>query len=495
MLASSLPQPLRLATLSLLATLALAAAWLGSPAERAEAAKPLPGMETGVSYVYGNDPIDFQHVVEAGGKWALSPLRWGEIAPAKLPASWNAENPADPNYDWHFFDVWVSHAVQAGLTPVFQVRGAPRWAQDCPTPFPVDAPCKPDPKELAAFARAAALRYSGNFPGLPKVSYWQALNEPNLSLFFNPQYEGDKAVSPDLYRVLLNSFYAALKSIDPSNKVIAGGLGPIAVPGYTIGPMNFTRRLLCMTGRQNPRPLPGDCEGGVHFDIFDIHPYTTGGPTHEGGPDDVQLGDIPKLTALLAAADRAGRIKNDSKQKTPLWATELSWDSNPPDPGGLQMKILSQWTAEALYRSWKAGVHKLFWYSLVDFDPNPPVPADILQSGLYFFAPNPADQQPKEVMYAFRFPFVAFPRENGLLVWGRTPTSRGGRVVIQVRQGGKWRGIGRLRANGRGMFSTVLDSGYGGNKKGAVRALFRGEGSLAFPMNPVGDFPQPPFGS
>lgn len=476
----------------LLAGLAVLAILAGYCADRADAAmRPLT---TGVSYVYGNEPLEFEHVKSTGAQLALTPLKWWDVAPRNLPAHWNPEDPADPNYNWNEADLWVIHAVQAGLTPVLQVRGAPDWAQQCPPPYLHDAPCKPDPAALAAFSRAAAQRYGGHFGGLPRVQYWQGLNEPNLSLFFNPQFEGGKPASPDLYRKLINSFYAAIKSVDPTNLVLAAGLGPIGVPRYTIGPMRFTRLLLCMTGRQNPHPTRGSCEGGVHFDIFDVHPYTTGGPTHQGGADDVELGDIAKLRGLLAAADRAGRIKGAFKH-TPLWITELSWDSKPPDPGGLEMKIECQWAAEALYRSWLAGVDNFFWFSLVDFEPEPNVPfGESLESGLYFWAPTLAEQQPKEVLYAFRLPFVAFHRQNGLFFWGRTPTSKGGRVAIQVQRGGHWRRVTVLRADSHGMFSAVLKSQYGRNKKGAVRARYLGENSIPFPMRPVGDFLQPPFG-
>ncbi len=154
-------------------------------------------------------------------------------------------------------------------------------------------PCDPDPAALAAFATAAARRYSGQFGGLPHVRYWQGLDEPNLSLFFNPQFKSGKPVSPGLYRKLINAFYFAIKSVDRSNLVLAAGLGPIQVRHLTIGPMRFTRLLLCMTGRAIRIRTRGRCGGGVHFDIFDIHPYTTGGPTHKGRADDVELGDCP----------------------------------------------------------------------------------------------------------------------------------------------------------------------------------------------------------
>src|SRR3954447_21484274 len=250
---------------------------LGPAAPNAEAARRL---ETGISNVYSNKAAAFADVRRTGSTVALSPLRWNPIAPAVQPAIWNPEAPADPHYDWEFFDVWVRRAVAAGVTPVFQVRGAPRWAERCvPTG---EAICDPDPAALAAFARAAVRRYSGAFGNLPRVRYWQALNEPNLSLFFEPQYEGEKPVSPYLYRVLLNAFTQAVKSVSPSNIVIAAGLGPIAVKGYTIGPTTFLKRMLCMGGtNRRPRALPGGCVV-ADADIFDIHPYTTGGPTHKG---------------------------------------------------------------------------------------------------------------------------------------------------------------------------------------------------------------------
>jgi hypothetical protein len=442
----------------------------------------LPPLETGVSYVYDPAPLEFEHVKAAGAKLVQTPVRWSDVAPAKLPASWNPEDPGDPHYNWKATDEWVRGATAAGLTTLLQVRGAPLWAQRCEGT--TEAPCDIDPAALKAFAKAAVSRYSGKYAGLPRVRYWQALNEPNLSLFFGPQYVNGRTVSPDVYRRLLNSFYAGAKAGDPRALVLAAGLGPFTVPGYTIGPMAFTRKLLCMQGREH-----------VHFDIYDIHPYTAGAPTHQGyQPDDVQLGDVPELQALLAAADRDGRIKG-SFRRTPLWVTEFSWDSDPPDPGGLPMKILTQWTSEAVYRTWRAGVRRFFWFSLADPAKKADEPWEwTTQSGLYFYAGNVADQQPKEVLTAFRFPFVAFARRDGLHFWGRDGASHGGRVKIEALQGGKWRVVASTRADKNGLFEGAVPTRYGRNKKGAVRARYLGELSLPFPMRRVGDFSHQPFG-
>jgi hypothetical protein len=451
---------------------------------------------TGISGIGEYEPTIFEHTRSTGAQLVRLGLYWDAVAPSQQPAGWNPENPADPNYNWTYMDRGVTEAVRAGLNPVLLVDGAPAWAQRC-TPPAIQAGgglCDPDPAALAAFAKAAATRYSGHFGGLPRVQYWQGLNEPNLSLFFFPQYDGNRAVSPTLYRALINSFYAGIKSVDPSDLVIAAGLGPIAVPKYTVGPMRFARELLCMQGHTHPRPLPGGCDGGVHFDIFDIHPYTSGGPTHEGGVNDVELGDLGKVAPLLRAADRAGHIVGQFKH-TPIWCTEFSWDSNPPDPGGLPMKILSRWAAEALYRSWRAGISRFFWYSLRDDPPHPNQPfSQTLQSGLYFRGPTPEQDQPKEVLSVFKFPFVAYPGDKGLSFWGRTPTSQPGKVAIQLWRDGKWRRSFSTRADRTGIFQGLVPGDYGRGHRGSARAVFGGETSVPFSMKPVRDFRQPPFG-
>jgi hypothetical protein len=477
-----------------LPALLFAAAVLLSGGLSATTASARP-LYTGMSGVYDYSPTAYKQVRATGAQFVRIGVPWGSIAPKQQPAQWKPEDPADPNYDWGHVDGAVSFAENAGLTPVLMVNSVPTWAQGCQAPASLpESSCSTNPAELAKFAVAAARRFSGQFGGLPRVKYWQGLNEPNLSLYFLPQYEGSKLVSPYLYRQLINSFYAAIKSVTASNLVLSAGLGPIAVPPYTVGPMKFARELLCMTGDSNPKPKAGNCEGGLHFDIFDIHPYTTGGPTHEGGPNDVEMGDLPKLTKLLRAADRAGRIHGKFKH-TPLWATEFSWDSKPPDPNGLPMKIETRWAAEALYVAWRAGVDHLFWYGLRDEPLAPGQPSSTTaQSGLYFRGATVGADRRKQVFYAFRFPFVAYPQKGRLSVWGRTPSSGSGKVAIQLLSGGNWRSVKTVRADSHGIFQAKIPTSYGQDLQGAVRARFQGASSVPFSMRPVPDFRQPPFG-
>jgi hypothetical protein len=448
---------------------------------------------TGITNLFTNSPLAFQRTRAAGAEIVRIQLYWGGTAPAAQPANWEPENPNDPHYHWDTADEAVATAVASGLEPLLQIDGTPGWAQRCDPPD-LGGPslCDPDPAALRQFAVAAARHFGGGTPGVPRVRYWQALNEPNLSIFFFPQYDtAGKALSPGLYRNLINAFYHGIKSVEPSNLVLTAGLGPIAVYPWTIGPMKFAREMLCMRGSRRPVPIAG-CEGGVHFDIFATHPYTTGSPGHQGKINDVELGDLPKLRRLLTAADRAGHIRG-TLRRTPLWITEFSWDSRPPDPGGLPMKTLTQWTAEALYVAWRAGVSHFFWYTLRDGIPENGY-KEATESGLYFRGPTIEQDRPKPVLDVFRFPFVAYPRKAGLLVWGRTPNSTGGRVAIQVYARGGWRSAGTRRATADGIFAGVVSARYGRGDHAKVRAVYRGHRSVPFPLQRVGDFYHPPFG-
>jgi hypothetical protein len=475
-----------------LATMAAVCALLATAVLPAAAdARPLV---TGLSGLDSYAPLALRQASATGIRLVRVPIPWTSVAPGSEPSRWQPEDPSDPNYSWASIDSAVRGTDEAGLTPVVTIEGAPRWAQRCHLYGTAENRlCDPDPAALAAFATAAAIRYSGYYEGLPRVRYWQGLNEPNLSIFFNPQFEGGRVVSAQLYRKLANAFYFAVKSVDSSNLVLAAGLGPIARPHLTVGPMRFARLLLCMRGRRHPHPTPGDCEGGVHFDIFDVHPYTTGGPKHKGGPDDVELGSLGRLQRLLRAADRAGRIEGQFWH-TPLWITEFSWVSKPPAHGGLPMKIETRWVAEALHQAWLAGVGNFFWFSLTGFPWEGLWSSENIETGLYFRGATLAENRPKEVMYAFRFPFVAYRDRRGISFWGRTPTSTGGGVAIQVQEGFRWRSVSATRAAPDGIFRGAVRTSYGRGDHGKVRAVYSGESAIPFSLHPVREFHQPPFG-
>ena len=469
-------------------------------------------LPTGIANMGRHSETDTQIVVArvagTGAKFASNRLDWRLIAPEERPPSWDPTDPGHPSYDWTATDRWVAAMKQSGLVPVLKLFNAPDWAQRCsrPTNIPTfpGAVCDPDPSDTAAFAKAAAARYSGRFRGLPRVKYWQILNEPNLPLFFNPvRGANGNPLSPGLYRDILRSTYPSIKSAHPGNVVIGAGLAPDGEPPYSMAPLDFARRLFCLNRKNRPTKSSRNCRGGVKLDVFAMHPYTSGGPTHEAvGRDNVQLGNLGDLKSLLRAADRARRIDGRFRT-TPLWITEMAWDSRPPDPGGLPMRILKRWTAEAVYRSWRVGVSAFFWHTIRD------APQGVAwnmtsQSSFFLRGDSVETDQAKPNLQAFRFPFVAFSKskrkeigrrkDQGVRFWGRTPAGRSGRVVVQFKRNGRWRRLAAVRAKNGGIFRGFERSRLLSKNRGAVRAVFRGEPSVPFSLKPVKDFPHSPFG-
>jgi len=477
----------------LLAGLAIAVAAVAF-APQASASLPLT---TGITTPDSDSTsqLGYDRIKQAGASFTRISAWWYDVAPSKKPADWDPTDPSDPKYNWSSIDDQAKKAVAAGLTPMIQIWGAPSWAERCNSKGEPHI-CNPDPNDFAQFTQAAVKRYSGNFGGLPKIHYWEPWNEPNLHIYLEPQKVGSKRPSPTIYRTMLNQFANVVKSADPNNLVVAGGLAPLGGVGST-GPLDFARRMLCMQGLAKPKPIKG-CAGKARFDIFAMNPYTTGGPTRSAvSPDDVQMGDLAELNRLIKAAKRYGKIQTP-RASVPLWVTEFSWDSKPPDPKGLPMGILCRWTSEAIYRAWKAGVVNFFWLSIRDWQRDTNAPYDqTIESGLWFRGGDGVEtDKPKRVLKAFRYPFVAFRTNRGILIWGRTPTSKPGKVTIKFgsRAGAVNQRIKVVKANKYGLFQALVRTKLGSNKRGFVTATQGKEISLPFSLKPVKDFRHPPFG-
>lgn len=405
-------------------------------------------------------------------------VSWADVAPARRPADFDPSDPSDARYSWKSVDREVVAAVKAGMQPILSIYGAPTWAE-AEVPKPYYGAIRPDASQLALFAHAAASRYGGSFPGLPRVTNWMLWNEPNLLFWLQPQFVNGKPYSPALYRKMLNGFADAIHGVHANNLVIAGGTAPFtSADGTTeewgVGPLAFLRGVLCLG--KNLRPV---CAARAKFDVWAHHPYTSGGPTHHANfPDDVSLGDLPKLRAVLDAGVRTHKIL--SRGRVRFWVTEFSWDTSPPDPQAVPIALQSRWTAEAMYTMWRNGISLVTWFQLVDA----PFPGSPYQSGLYFLS-----GKPKPTLTAFRFPFVALHQGRRLRLWGRTPLSAPGRVVVQ-RHGSGWKTVAVLYANRYGIFNATRAFAAG-----VYRARFGTSKSLEFSTTEPPDHFYRPFGS
>jgi hypothetical protein len=474
----------------------LVAALIG--ATQAQSARPLrTALYFPPEAVGPSRDLIYKRIASSGATFLRIMLNWKDVAPAQRPASWDPADPADPHYRWHKYDQLVISAVRHGFTPYLTVVAAPVWAQASPPATPYGNSNRPDAAEFGRFATAVARRYSGRFRDLPRVRYFQAWNEPNISIYLIPQLRDGRPVGAELYRRMLNGFAASVHTVHRDNVVIAGGLAPFR-DDFSVeqdedwGPISFMRVLLCVDEKGRPT-----CNTPVHFDVWAQHPYTSGGPFHHAYlPNDVSLGDLWKVRLVLDQAERLHHIV--STGPLDFWVTEFSWDTNPPDSGAVPLAIATRWVAEALHRMWANRVSLVTWLMLRDS----PLDTSNYQSGLYFNGDgrNPrqdaplARDRPKPILQAFRFPVVAYQRRGRrVYVWGRTPAGTPGRVVIEEQAAGKWLRLGVIATDSVGIFQRTLP-GRGGGTSIRARLAASGELSRTFSFTAPQDFFVNPFG-
>lgn len=404
----------------------------------------------------------------------------------RIPVFWERTEPNRGNYNWGELDRQVGTAVANHLKPLLVLQSAPRWAEQGSYGRTYRAGVNnPRPSDFGNFAAAVAARYNGILQ--PRVRLFQAWNEPNNSFFFQPQFENGRPVSPDLYRELVNAMAGSVKSVHADNLVVAGGSSPFGRTG-TVAPLVFMRRLLCLSNTNKV-----NCGSRTRFDIWAHHPYTSGGPTHTSyRPNDVQIGDLPRMRRALLAARRGGRIET-GQGKVRFWVTEFSWDTKPPDSRGVPSVRHARWVSEALYRMWLSGVSLVTWTQLRDY----PFPAFAYQAGFYRWeAGLDRFNKPKLSLRAFRFPFVAFRRRGGIRVWGRSPTSESVHIVIQRKTSRGWVRLARVSPNSHGIFSRRISTS---KTKGIVRARWVGGRQSSVPFilfyrSPTPNVPVSPIG-
>jgi hypothetical protein len=268
------------------------------------------------------------------------------------------------------------------------------------------------------------------------------------------------------FRELVNAGYDAVKSVQPSATVVTAGLAPFGDYGTKSGtrtpPAAFLRTMLCLDAK-----LHRTCDVQTTFDALSHHPYAIRKPSSPAlNADDVTVPDLGKLTRVLSAARKAGTLG----PRTPgLWVTEVSYDSDKPDPDGVPTATLERWIPELLWRLWHEGVSTVLWFQVRDQAPNPSFDASY-QSGMYL-----NDGTRKPTAQAFRFPLMVTGRTaKRLSVWLRSPVA--GKARVQVRRGGRWRTAASVGVRVSGVRTLTVPRA----RTTAVRALVGAEASPAW---------------
>jgi hypothetical protein len=249
-------------------------------------------------------------------------LTWGGRFGVANQRPAHPNDPADPAYHWARYDQAVQEATRAGMQVLFTIVGTPDWANG--RKGPRVAPTSPLP--LRQFATAAALRYSGTYLDtasgriLPRVSLWLAWNEPNNSVFLQPQFVRAsgrwKFAAAVAYARICNAVYRGVHAVGGPERVACGATAP---RGYNDphAPRPSTAPIAFIRAAKNA--------GLRTFDAWAHHPYYSfpreTPTTRLPDPHGVGFGDIDRLIGVVTQL-------YGSK---PLWITEYGYQTNPPD--------------------------------------------------------------------------------------------------------------------------------------------------------------------
>jgi hypothetical protein len=408
-----------------------------------------------------------------GGAIARIPVDWRDTVEAAPPPSFQASDPASTSYRFSRLDAAVRSADAAGLQPLLVVSHAPAFAEaPHPWPYAYRGSWAPSPVAFEQFAMALARRYDGASPDplrpgavLPRVRLLQAWNEPNLARYLEPQWVAVgrrwSAFSPPLYRRLLNGFYAGVKSVEPTDTVVAAGIAPEGEPAGvgSMAPVTFLEDLLCLgTARTS-------CPAKPHLDVLAFHPLSVFNPDIPAVSKlDVAVSDIAKITGLLARAERLHSVLPSGHR--PVWVTELNWESSPPTSKGVPGPLQAPWVSRALHRLWVAGVSLVDWQFLIDPYGGVPLASPDGSLSLYprpagLYAPGPGGNtalaQPKPFLRGFALPFDPLRvNRRQVRMWALLMHGRQAALLQRQGPGGWWGTIARLYANRFGVLNQLL---------------------------------------
>lgn len=264
-------------------------------------ARPLPQPPKGFFGIVPQTPVgpeDFSYMKAGGIESIRVTLPWAGVQPRR-----------NGPYDWSGFDAAVEMATRAGLRVLPSIGSPPRWAVAKETTMPVASGRLR--KAWQKFLAAAVARYGprGEFwaqkqvggvgpnyePAIrnPKpIREWQIWNEANFFYFAYP-------VSPAKYAKLVTISSQAIKSVDPSAKVIMAGLfaEPTAKGKKGMPATTYLKRLYAIPGFKS------------RFDGIDLHPYAV---------------DAEELERMIEEYTAVARENHD---RPALYLTELGWGS------------------------------------------------------------------------------------------------------------------------------------------------------------------------
>jgi hypothetical protein len=301
------------------------------------------GLASGVEVLWESDAdqnADFAAIAASGAKWTTLDIDWNSI---------QGDGPDSFRWD-RATDRAVLNARAHGLSIIGVASYSPPWARVAGCASGDEAHCLPaDPNTYGRFMMAAAARYGSRSTNpllRGSITTWQHWNEANHQEYTRPK------PNIDVYTAMLKSAYPAIKALDPTATVIAGGFAPApdSADGTEYQPATFLKGMYARGAKH-------------YFDAIGHHPYA-----YPFNPLEPQSWNAYTQTVGLHTI--MAQNGDDAKK---IWGTEVG------APTGSDVKALSeskqaQWVHD-YYLGWntvyRSFTGPLVWLSVRDSGTNP----------------------------------------------------------------------------------------------------------------------------
>ena len=291
-------------------------------------------------------------MAQAGIGWVRVNWAWKDMEPQQGP------------FDYSHLDAVAHIAAEHQIQVLPILLAVPAWSSTATAQIkaqygnlsPVDRYRPQDIADWLHYVQNVVKHYDGvdNAPGTPHLKYWEVWNEENLADYWPP------APNSAEYLALLKATFQTFKSIDPTAKVVLGGL---AGAGFNADGSNYLQTLY-------------DLGGGPYFDVVSIHIYSY--PKNGIAPV------VQQVNGVRAIMDAHG-----DKDK-PLWLTEIGW---PDVPSGGNAPTISQAEIAAFLQEVYTApmpADVIFWYNFRNIFANSPDPEHNFGLINADFSPKPA---------------------------------------------------------------------------------------------------------
>ncbi|MDO8670011.1 MAG: cellulase family glycosylhydrolase, partial [Dehalococcoidia bacterium] len=322
------------------------------------------GSIMGVQVYGGFWPITTtQKLEELGARWTRITISWHTVEPYYSP----------PTFDFSAYDSIIQELTAAGIVPILEFRQNPTWAA-ATTCGPISPTISAGKNGLDAF-REVVTALADHYSKAPyNVHYWEFYNEPDNKSVDYAWLGGCWGNDPKAYRDMLQVAHDALQAVDPSAKVVLGGLAHQPTP--PIFNFNFLKEII-------------DEGAAPYFDIVNFHFYSNQawsfgpGGTHGNFGYDIlgKLGEIRKEMS-------------DKGVSKPVVVTEVGWTYGPTqsDFAERQARYVPKLYARAIVSDVKA----MTWFSLED-------PPGVGSTNIVPYGLLNIDYTPKESYWVYKF--------------------------------------------------------------------------------------------